>query len=245
MNPSGNQSVKGRSTVSGSCELGLTTSQVPPPFSKRRNTKDVSLSWSGLWSLLPDAVAVNCLAHASRLDLAALAVASKCHRSLVASPDLWDLRWRMGCRETYFYVCLRIIPDPTPQWFILNRNRRLGPIPIPWNPYQAQESSSFVVVDRGIYIIGGLINGNLTSDVFFLDYFFHTWRRVPSMKMARACASASLVDGKIYVLGGCGEDADSSNWVEIFDPKTQTWGNWFLPKLSYNIHQSVVIEEKC
>ena len=220
-------------------------SQVAPPNDKKRmKTQEVfPSSWSGLWSLLPDAVAVNCLAHASRLDLAALAVASKCHRSLVASPDLLDMRWRMDCTETSFYVCLRVSPDVTPRWFILNRNRRLGPIPS--NPYnQAPESSSPVVVDRGIYIIGGLINGNRTSDVFFLDCFSHTWRPVPSMKMARAGASASLVDGKIYVVGGCVGDADSSNWAEVFDPKTQTWGNWFIPKLSCNIHQSVVIEEK-
>lgn len=146
---------------------------VAPPTDKRRTkTKDVFPSSSGLRSLLPEAVALNCLAHASRLDLAALAVASKCHRSLVASPDLLDMRWRMGCRETSFCVCLRIFPNITPRWFILNCNRRLGPISL--NPYQAQESSSFVVVDRGIYIIGGLINDNHTSDVFFLDCFFHT-----------------------------------------------------------------------
>ncbi|CAL9239973.1 unnamed protein product [Arabidopsis halleri] len=52
------------------------------------------------------------------------------------------------------------------------------------------------------------------------------------MKMARFSASAGLVDGNIYVLG------------EVFDPKTQTWVNFVTPKMSHNIHQSVVIEEK-
>ncbi|VVA94745.1 unnamed protein product [Arabis nemorensis] len=228
--------MKGRCAISDSCD------------NEQRKKKTKLSPSSGLCSL-PDELVLNCLAQISRFDLAALAIASKSHRSLVDSPELSDLRHSNGfCTESCLYLCLRIIPEPAPRWFILTPYHRLYPIPS--NPNQAPEASSFVVVDQGIYVFGGLINGSRTSDVWFLDCFSptrrmsHTWRRAPSMTMARASACASLLDGKIYVFGGCAEYADSSNWAEIFDLKTQTWGHWYIPKMRYDIHQSVVVEEE-
>lgn len=192
---------------------------------------------------------MTCLAQLSRLDLAALAMTSKIHRSVVVTPELWDLRWEMGCIEPSLYVWLHIFPEPTPRWFILHPvQRRLKPIYSP-KSYQAPESSaSFVVITWGIYLIGGLINGNPTSDVSFFDCSEHRWYHVPPMKMARASASASLIDGKIYVFGGLGDDdaADTSNWAEVYDLKTQTWDFLFVhtPKMPRNIQQSVVIDQK-
>ncbi|CAF1883074.1 unnamed protein product [Brassica oleracea var. botrytis] len=214
--------------------------------SERRNekSKEVSLS-SGLLSL-PDEVALNCLAHVSRLDLAALAVASKCHRSLVVSPQLWDLRRFKGSTEPSLYVCLHILPEPNPRWFILNpMQRRLKPIRS--NRYEeAQSLSSFVVIDWGIFIIGGIRNGEPTADVFFLDCFEHSWKRLQSMYVPRASATACLIGKKIYVFGGCGDEADSFNWVEVFDLETQTWEVLFVftPKMPLNIEHSVVIDKE-
>ncbi|EFH45178.1 hypothetical protein ARALYDRAFT_912437 [Arabidopsis lyrata subsp. lyrata] len=230
--------------------------------SRHNKRKEMSPSSSRLLSL-PDDVALNCLSRLSRLDSAALSLTSKSHRSLVVSPELCRTRELMGCTEEYYYVCLSIPPDPTPRWFILHRggptlddaaavnnsvNQRLRPIPS--HPCQPPESSSFVELDYGIYIIGGIINGSPTSEVLRFDCLSHTWRRVRSMRVARASAAANVVDGKIYVFGGC-EEVDSSNWAEVFDPKTQTWDTLPLPdddpeirKNTSMIDKSVVMEGK-
>ncbi|CAN6852569.1 unnamed protein product, partial [Brassica oleracea] len=155
----------------------------------------------GLTSL-PDDVVTNCLVHVSRLDLAALAMTSKAHRSLATSSSLWDLRWRMKRIEPSYYVCLHIFPDPVPRWFILPPvKRQLKPLLWLWC---TESGSSFMVVDRGIFIIGGLVNGKPTSNVTMFDCFEHAWYKIPPMKMARAFASANVIDGKLYVLEGAG-----------------------------------------
>lgn len=209
-------------------------SEESPPHKKRRNEKAYPS-----WSSLPDAVALSIVARLRRLDHAALSLVSKRHRSLVASPELCRTRSLIGCTEASLYVCLNIMPDPNPSWFVLTRARQLRPIPS--NPNQPLKSSSFVVVDWGIYVIGGIINGNPTPDVWFLDCYSHTWCPVPSMKMARASASANVIDGKIYVFGGC---IDEANCAEVFDPKTQTWRNFISPMMPKSIHQSVVVQGK-
>lgn len=68
------------------------------------------------------------------------------------------------------------------------------------------------------------------------------------MGFARASAAAGVVDGMIYVFGGC----EKPNWVvEVFDPKTQTWDALSLNQpppppddMNSLMHESGVIEEK-
>ncbi|KAG7539880.1 Kelch repeat type 1, partial [Arabidopsis thaliana x Arabidopsis arenosa] len=217
--------------------------------------KKKEMSPSSRLLLLPDDVALNCLSRLSRLDSAALSLTSKSHRTLMISPELCRTRELMGLTEEYYYVCLSIPPDPTPRWFILRRggptldstaakkyvNQRLRPIPS--YPYQPPESSSFVVLDCGIYIIGGIINGRPTSEVLLLDCLSHTWRRIRSMRVARASAAANVVDGKIYVFGGC-KEVYSSNWAEVFDPKTQTWDTLPIPDDPEIRQNTTIIDNK-
>ncbi|XP_010451312.1 PREDICTED: F-box/kelch-repeat protein SKIP6-like [Camelina sativa] len=228
-----------------------------PPEGKRvkKKTEETSPSLSGL-SLLPEEIALRCLARvSSRFDNASLFLASKSHRSLFKSSELVNLRWEMSCTELSLYVCIRVFPNPTPRWFILTPKRRLNPIPP--NPYQPPDSSSFVVVNGGFYVIGGLRNGIPTSDVPFLDCYSHTWHRITSMNTPRASALAHVVKGgKIYVFGGSKHylHYHERAGAEVFDPKTQTWTPLFFSHLSWDFetqktwahlycsHQSLDIE---
>ncbi|CAH8358972.1 unnamed protein product [Eruca vesicaria subsp. sativa] len=78
-----------------------------------------------------------------------------------------------------------------------------------------------------------------SSEVSVLDCRFNTWREAPRMREERSSSASSVIDGKIYVAGGC-EDVNSENWVEVFDPKNQTWGNVTNPGTETHPGASVV-----
>ncbi|EFH60102.1 hypothetical protein ARALYDRAFT_899674 [Arabidopsis lyrata subsp. lyrata] len=56
-----------------------------------------------------------------------------------------------------------------------------------------------------IYAIGGLFikDDNASSSIMVMDRRSHTWHEAPSMPVARVSPSACILDGKIYVIGGC------------------------------------------
>ncbi|XP_056862378.1 F-box/kelch-repeat protein At4g39560-like, partial [Raphanus sativus] len=196
---------------------------------KRRRVESPPSSCSRLMSLPYDMV-LNCLARVSRTDLAALCLVSKSIRSLVSSAEMYETRSRMGLREDYIYVCLGTNFGTNPLgWFILRKGgqwNRLIPIPIPSFP--SPRRATYVSMGCGIYVIGGEIEAVKTSCVSFLDCRTHTWSQLPSMRFARCEANAGVLDGKIYVMGGC-DTVFSGNNPEVFDPKTQTWSRVCIP----------------
>lgn len=130
----------------------------------------------------------------------------------------------MGYAEKFLYVCLCMPTDQTPRWFILRptldtatgKNVNLAH-PIPSFPCQPRTGSSVVALDWGIYVIGGWFNGKRTSGVLLFDCRSHKWHQVTSMRVARVSAEARVVDGKIYVLGGC-KEKNYYDWGEVFEP---------------------------
>ncbi|KAL0886832.1 hypothetical protein Bca101_010815 [Brassica carinata] len=182
--------------------------------------------------------------------LAALSMVSKRYHSLVASPDLYKIRSLIGRTETLVYICLRTYKGvPSVRWYIPRRRKTLDAsdlILIPSLPSQPLEASSVVVLDSSIYVIGGLIKGEQrTSYVWRLDCRTRVWHPVPSMAASRAYGAAGVVDGKIYVFGGCDVH---DNYGEVFDPDTQTWNP--LPPMpkrkggKKHIHSSMVTDHK-
>ncbi|RID50548.1 hypothetical protein BRARA_H01272 [Brassica rapa] len=75
-----------------------------------------------------------------------------------------------------------------------------------------------------IYFVGGSdCDAECSSGLVIFDSRSGKLSTGPSMKGA----GVAVVDGKIYVMGGCqfkfNEDEDEINQVEVFDPNTQTW----------------------
>ncbi|KAF2552838.1 hypothetical protein F2Q68_00037846 [Brassica cretica] len=148
------------------------------------------LSW------LPYEVALLCLARVRRCDHPALSLL------------FHKIRSKMGITDTEVYLCLRTPPDANPGWYILRRSSNLIPIAAASSfPSQHLESSA-VALGSAIYVIGGrMINGIPTSDVSRLDCRTHTWRRVPSMGVARASPAAAVGSTNHLVLYVFTDDA--------------------------------------
>ncbi|CAH8349095.1 unnamed protein product [Eruca vesicaria subsp. sativa] len=177
---------------------------------------------------LPDDVALNCLARVPRHHHPNLSLVSKTFRSLPKSPLLYTTRSLLSATETILYVAIRIPPSTGARWFTLlhraSTNSNLL-VPIPSCPSPSLVGSAYVAVGSEIYVIGGSIKDVPSSNVWCLDCKLHTWRRVGNMRVGREFAAAGVIDGWIYVIGGCVVDnwARAINWAERFDLKAQRW----------------------
>lgn len=82
------------------------------------------------------------------------------------------------------------------------------------------------VVDGKIYVAGGRPPHGHEFAVY--DPRTNTWKRLPDPPTQRNHLMAAALDSKIYVIGGRfegGFQAEKSDAVEVFDPKTDTWSS--------------------
>jgi N-acetylneuraminic acid mutarotase len=99
------------------------------------------------------------------------------------------------------------------------------------------------VVENKIYVIGG-DGGNwdagetLTNVNEVYDPSTDTWETRTSMPTKRLGLSASVVDGKIYCIGGY------FNVNEVYDPATDSWSTKTQMPTGVNYHASAVVGNK-
>ncbi|CAA7027971.1 unnamed protein product [Microthlaspi erraticum] len=212
------------------------------------NSDDSSLS-SDL--PIPNEISISCFALVPRRYYPALSLVSKPFSRLISSRELCVARSLEQGAEKVIYVALRLRLEETHCWYSLNQKPFKDEsvlVPIPSFPRIPFWGSSVIAVGYEMYVFGGCVDGELTSNAFVVDCRFpcHTSRSLPSMRVARGCAATGIIDGKVYVMGGC--EARSVDWIEVFDLETKTWesvsGPWNVELYERTIKSFVMHEKK-
>ncbi|KAL1193806.1 F-box/kelch-repeat protein [Cardamine amara subsp. amara] len=213
-----------------------------PPPGKKRKTKTKTKTPGSTLNSLPDDLLLDIVARVSRLYYPTLSHVSKRFRSLIASPELYKARSRLGKTESCLYLCLRCCygyrwfnlcwkPDQTLTHNTCEEKMKKKTSDYVLAKVQIRDSppadfSTLVSVGSDIYNIPGSANlSPPSSEVSILDCRSHTWREGPSLRMELYQVSASVLDRKIYVAGRC-EDGESDYRTDSFnvlDIETQVW----------------------
>ena len=112
---------------------------------------------------------------------------------------------------------------------------------------------STCVVDGKIYIVGGSAATKKQGRIDNVDVYdpaTDTWAAVKSMNHARGVSAVSVIDGKIYVMGGVGwpqipnHPGPFLSSVEVFDPKNNRWTEIAEMPTPKALHTASVIDGK-
>ena len=102
------------------------------------------------------------------------------------------------------------------------------------NMNHARAGTAVSVVDGKIYVMGGtglpmIINhpGPFLSSIEVYDPKRNNWREIGDIPTAKAAHTASVINGKIYVMGGYfrnqGQNTKDFKTIEIYNPRTGRW----------------------
>jgi DNA-binding CsgD family transcriptional regulator len=81
-----------------------------------------------------------------------------------------------------------------------------------------------VVAYKGlVYAIGGISNDGVTAKVEVYDPQADTWTTRRSKPTAVGFVQAAVLDDKIYVPGGIGNEVQPQNVLEVYDPAQDRW----------------------
>jgi N-acetylneuraminic acid mutarotase len=103
------------------------------------------------------------------------------------------------------------------------------------------------VVDGNIYVIGGMTSGpgiwsGIQDSVEVYDPVTNTWTTKAPIPTARVWLSTSVVDGKIYAIGGAPLTKEPLATVEVYDPATDTWTTKTPMPTARTSHAAAVVD---
>ncbi|KAL0689969.1 hypothetical protein Bca4012_089647 [Brassica carinata] len=158
------------------------------------------------FSLLPDDIILSCLALMSKSYYPKLSLVSKRFHALIVSNGLSRARSHLKTRE---HVVL------TNDMEEYSYNKSTGNTLLVGIPSSSYVPKLKIGMDGSKHYAVRHYNIPPTSSpILIREEGTHTWRKAPSMKVARENPMVDILDGKIYVMGGCNAD-ESTNWMDI------------------------------
>ncbi len=117
----------------------------------------------------------------------------------------------------------------------------------------ARGGASVSIVNGKIYVMGGMgwpqipnHPGPFLSSVEVFDPKNNQWTEITEMPAPKAGHTASVINGKIYVIGGGFRDNDEFKYlstVEVYDPETDRWTQEPDMPIGRCVHRAEVINE--
>lgn len=181
---------------------------------------------SALLPGLPDDVAQYCLALVPRSDFQSLGFVSKAWRSSIVSNEFYMARKLAGTREEWLYVLTADSCSGKMQWQALDSSRGKWEF-LPSMPSPLKTAFGFVVIDKKLMVIGGLVDdgysAEASADAYSYDPVLNRWSLLAKMNVARFEFACSVVDGLVYAIGGRGAGGEGLSSVEVFDRQRNKW----------------------
>lgn len=173
---------------------------------------------------LPNDLAIQCIARIPIVFHPFLSLVSKTWKSLLQSPLLFNTRHSFNLQEQLLFLMFRT-NNSSYQWYALHQYecRRIC-LPLPAMPSQPVGAACTATHNK-IFLIGGAVNEMASTSVLSYSCQSKKWEAAPRMRVPREFSAAGVIDGKIYVMGGCNISsfACATSWAEVFDPKTSAW----------------------
>ncbi|KAJ1295900.1 hypothetical protein BS78_01G258800 [Paspalum vaginatum] len=95
-------------------------------------------------------------------------------------------------------------------------------------------------IDGCLYVLGGFSRDSTMKCVWRYNPFDNSWQEVSSMSTGRAFCKASLLNNKLYVVGGVSKGKNGLTPLqsaEVFDPATGVWAE--LPDMTFSKAQAL------
>uniref|UniRef100_R7WBQ1 FKB95-like N-terminal Kelch domain-containing protein n=1 Tax=Aegilops tauschii TaxID=37682 RepID=R7WBQ1_AEGTA len=167
--------------------------------------------------VLPDDLAVQCIALLPRAAHPTLALVSRAlHALLCLHPEpLLAARCRLRRSDPHIVISVRPPSSASPRFFRLLPHPGWPPLPLPSPPIPVSSSSAVAVNGHRLYLVGGSVAGIPASSVQILDTRTRSWSIGPRLSSPREFAAAAVLSGVLFVAGGC--VPSSPFWAEALD----------------------------